>query len=81
MSSYTFISLLYLLVTKSFLNIIKFEKNPMLEGGWRWRHLAAATTTIPPRATRGNSELLPWFRVSTLITSFCKNRQVEQMQL
>lgn len=47
----------------------------MLEGGWRWRHLAAA------RATRGNSELLPWFRVSTLITSFCKNRQVEQMQL
>lgn len=53
----------------------------MLEGGWRWRHLAAATTAIPPRATRGNSELLPWFRVSTLITSFCKNRQVEQMQL
>lgn len=62
-----------------FLKYYNSRKTPRWK--WRWRHLAAATTTIPPRATRGNTELLPLFRVSTFITSFCKNRQVEQIQL
>lgn len=51
-----------------FLKYYNSRKTPSWK--WGWRHLAAAATTIPPCATRGKSELLPWLRVFKFITSF-----------